>query len=68
MWTGETRKTVVRSFQSFGRLCGLVLIFAATASTAQALPLPEIDPGSASLAVATLASGFFLFTASRRRD
>lgn len=47
--------------------CGLLLIFAATCGTAQALPVPEIDPGSATVAIAMLASGFFLFTGSRRR-
>jgi len=50
------------------KACGLLLILAATCGTAYALPpVPEVDPGSASLAVALLASGFFLFTGSRRR-
>jgi hypothetical protein len=60
---------VAKGIQVIRKSCGLFLIFAATAATAQALPppAPEIDPTSVSGALAMLASGFYLFTGSRRR-
>jgi hypothetical protein len=54
-------------FPMLRKSTGLFLIFAATCSAAQAGPAPEIDPGSISGALAMLASGFYLFTGSRRR-
>ena len=47
---------------------GLLLVVTAFAGTAHAIPpVPEIDPGSASGALALLAGGFFLVAGSRRQ-
>jgi hypothetical protein len=64
----ETRSLASNSFRVLKRFFGLLLVFAATCSPAQAtLQVPEIDPSTMSGALAMLASGFFLLTGSRRR-
>ena len=45
----------------------LVVSLLLVASAAMAVPIPELDPGSASLGVALLAGGLLVLTGRRRR-
>jgi hypothetical protein len=51
------------------KVCGLLLVLAATAATARADlgPAPEIDPGSLAGALTVLTGGLLIFADRRRR-
>jgi len=57
---------ISRFLDAIRRSIGLLLVMAATCGTAYAA-VPEIDPASASGALAMLVSGYFMIAGSRRR-